>query len=210
MELGKTLYVVTGKEWRDWLGKNHSKEKEIWLVYYRKGSGKKRISYNDAVDEALCYGWIDSTVKKIDEESFAQRFTPRRPASQLSELNRERVQRLIKQKKMTSSGLNAISHVFGQKEKKFIVPQEILERIKEDKLAWKNFQKLPLWYKKVRIRYIGTVKTGGKEQFEKRLKHFIKMTAKNKRFGFLKEKLEGKSPKKEFSKFTRGHYFSEV
>ena len=189
MKIGKTLYVTTGKEWREWLAKNHSKEKEIWLAYYKKASGKSRISYNEAVEEALCYGWIDSTVKKVDEDSFAQRFTPRRPNSQLSELNRERVRRLIEQKKMNSSGLKAIRHVFDPKEEetKFVVPKEILKRIKKDALAWKNFQKLPLWYKRVRISYIGSQKQSGKKEFEKRLKHFIKMTAKNKRIGFLRE-----------------------
>ncbi|MFA5125489.1 MAG: YdeI/OmpD-associated family protein [archaeon] len=188
MEIKKSLYVITGKEWRAWLKKNHFKEKELWLVYYRKASGKPRISYNAAVDEALCYGWIDSTVKKVDEDSFAQRFTPRRPTSQLSELNRERVRRLIKQNKMTPVGLKAIKHVFGsKKEKKFVVPREILKRIKKEPDAWKNFKKLPSWYKQVRISYIGFPETEGKEGFEKRLKYFVKMTAKNKRFGFVRD-----------------------
>jgi uncharacterized protein YdeI (YjbR/CyaY-like superfamily) len=187
MKLGKTLYVTARKGWRKWLAKNHSKEKEIWLVYYKKSSGKPRISYNAAVEEALCYGWIDSTIKKVDEESFAQRFTPRRPNSQLSELNKERIRRLIKQKKITLIGLKAISHVFNStEENEFIVPEEILERIKENALAWKNFQELPLWYKKIRISYIGS-KVEGKKEFEKRLNYFIKMTAKNKRIGFMKD-----------------------
>jgi hypothetical protein len=71
--------------------------------------------------------------------------------------------------------------------KEFVVPKEILKRIREDALAWKNFQKLPLWYKRVRISYIGSEEMEGKEMFEKRLKYFIEMTAKNKRFGFLRE-----------------------
>ena len=70
MEISKIIYVTKRKEWRAWLAKNHKKEKEIWLVYYRKASGKPRIPYNDAVEEALCYGWIDSTVKRIDEENL--------------------------------------------------------------------------------------------------------------------------------------------
>ena len=78
MDIGKTLYVTDRKQWRSWLAKNHTKAKEIWLIYYRKSSGKKRIPYNDAVEEALCYGWIDSIMKSIDEKSFAQRFSPRK------------------------------------------------------------------------------------------------------------------------------------
>ena len=118
--MGKTLYVIDRSQWRKWLIKNHNKEKEIWLIYYRKASGKPRIPYNDAVEEALCYGWIDSTVKGMDEERFAQRFTPRRSTSVLSEMNRERIRRLIKGKKMTSFGLKAVSHVFKSKRSHFL------------------------------------------------------------------------------------------
>jgi len=91
MELGNTLYVINRKQWRSWLVKHHEKEKEIWLIYYRKSSNKKRIPYNDAVEEALCYGWIDGIMKGIDEEMFTQRVTPRRPNSTLSQLNKERI-----------------------------------------------------------------------------------------------------------------------
>jgi len=137
MKLGKTLYLINRKDWRSWLQKNHDKEKEIWLVYYRKSSGKPRIPYNDAVEEALCYGWIDSIVKSVDQEKFAQRFTPRRQGSRISEMNKERMRRLIKNKLMTAKGLNAI--FFGKKEKLAISP-DILKALKEDKQAWKNFQ----------------------------------------------------------------------
>ena len=74
MDLGKTLYVTNRKDWRSWLAKNQAKEKVVWLIYYKKASGKKRIPYNDAVEEALAFGWIDSTVKAIDEEKYAQRW----------------------------------------------------------------------------------------------------------------------------------------
>jgi len=84
MEITNTLYATNGKQWRKWLVKNHKKQKEVWLIYYRKETGKPRILYDDAVLEALCYGWIDSTVKKIDTERFAQRFSPRRSTSVLS------------------------------------------------------------------------------------------------------------------------------
>ena len=78
----------------------------------QEGSGKPRIPYNDAVDEALCYGWIDSIVKGIDDKKYTQRFTPRKPKSNLSAMNRERVHRLLEQGKMTAAGLAAIEHVF--------------------------------------------------------------------------------------------------
>src|SRR5687767_8250937 len=99
MEVTKTFYAPSRKEWRKWLSENHDKEDEIWLVYYKKNSDKPRIPYNDAVEEALCYGWIDSTLKTIDTDKYAQRFTPRRKNSVLSAMNRERVKRLIEEGK---------------------------------------------------------------------------------------------------------------
>ncbi len=118
MEITKILYVIKKEDWRNWLKENYNKEKEVWLVYYKKASEKPRISYNDAVNEALCYGWIDSTIKNIDQERFAQRFSPRRSTSRLSEMNKERIRRLIQEKRMTSMGLKAVSHVFDENEEK--------------------------------------------------------------------------------------------
>ncbi|MGB2906524.1 MAG: YdeI/OmpD-associated family protein [Candidatus Aminicenantaceae bacterium] len=189
MDIGKTLYVTDRKDWRDWLARNHMTESEIWLVYYRKLTGKPRIPYNDAVEEALCYGWIDSQQKGIDEERFAQRFSPRRPKSALSEMNRERIRRLIEGKKMTASGLEAVAHVFDaekDREESFTIAPDILHELKMDNQAWANFQQLPEGYKKVRIGFIESRRRHGEEVFQKSLRHFIKMTAKNKSFGMLK------------------------
>lgn len=110
MKLGKTLYVKKRGEWRKWLEKNHQKESEIWLVYYKKHTKKPSIPYNDAVEEALCFGWIDSSEKRIDKERYAQRFTPRKPKSNWSESNKERVRKLIVQGKMTPAGLAAFNN----------------------------------------------------------------------------------------------------
>lgn len=189
MDLGKTLYVTNREQWRSWLAKNHNKEKEIWLIYYRKSSGKPRIPYNDAVEEALCYGWIDSILKGIDEEKFAQRFSKRKTASALSASNKERITQLIQQKKMTTYGLNAISKIFDnskyKKEQPTIAP-DILKPLKANKKAWNNFQKLPESYKRIRIGFIESRRRHGNEMFQKSLQHFIEMTAKNKKFGNMK------------------------
>ncbi|NYZ60575.1 YdeI/OmpD-associated family protein [Candidatus Micrarchaeota archaeon] len=187
MELGKTLYVHERKAWRSWLSRNRKKEKEIWLIYYKKSSGKPRIPYNDAVEEALCFGWIDSTVKKIDDERFAQRFTPRGPRSGLSQANRERIREMISEGKMTKAGLAAVSHAFDAgKSEMFAIPKSILAAIRKDRNAWKNFAKLPEKYKRVRLAYLESRKRHGMDEFKKSLRHFIKMTAKNKRFGFVR------------------------
>jgi uncharacterized protein YdeI (YjbR/CyaY-like superfamily) len=190
MKLGKILYVTERNAWRSWLAKNCDKEKEIWMVYYKKSSGKSRIPYNDAVEEALCYGWIDSIVKKIDEERFAQRFTPRRPSSKLSEMNKERIRKLIVQKKMTPAGLNAIKKVFDMEKddsNKFFIPDDIIKSLKKDKLVWKNFQKFPESYKRIRIGYLESQRRHSEEAFQKSIRYLIKMAARNKRFGFVRE-----------------------
>lgn len=187
MELGETLYLTDRKQWRSWLARNHDKEKEIWLIYYRKSSGKKRIPYNAAVEEALCYGWIDSIIKGIDEEKYAQRFTPRKPKSSLSEANKERIRSLIGQKKMTSSGLTAIQHVFDEpmKNTRLKIAVDILIALKEDKRTWQNFQKFPESYKRIRIGWIEGARARP-ELLRKRLGFFLKMTAKNKRYGMIR------------------------
>jgi uncharacterized protein YdeI (YjbR/CyaY-like superfamily) len=189
MHVGKTLYVTNRKQWRSWLSKNHKREKEIWLIYYRKESGKPRISYNDAVEEALCYGWIDSIAKPHDKESWYQRFSPRKPKSVLSPMNRERVRRLMKARKMTRAGLEAIQHQLKEKihypvSTKVILPKDILSALKAEPTVWKNFQKFSASYKRIRVGWIDGARKRPME-FKKRLRYFIAMTAKNKRFGMV-------------------------
>ena len=105
MEIGETLLVTTRQEWREWLAQHHRARKEIWLVYYKKSSGKTGISYEESVEEALCFGWIDGVNKGINEETYAGRFTPRRPKSPWSASNRARVARLLEEGRMTEAGL---------------------------------------------------------------------------------------------------------
>ncbi len=181
MELGKLLYVKNAREWRTWLEKHHDKEREIWLVFFRKSSGKSRISYNDAVDEALCFGWIDSTVKNVDSERFAQRFTPRRPKSPVSVMNRERIRRLSAAGKMTPAGLAAVGNVSD----KFKIAPDILKAIKRNEQTWKNFQSFDESYRRIRVAFIEGARRRP-EEFGRRLRHFVKMTAKNKKFGMVK------------------------
>lgn len=190
MKIGRTIYISDRQSWRTWLKKNHDKLNEIWLIYYRKDSGKPRISYNDAVEEALCYGWIDSTIKSVDKERFAQRFSVRQKSSKLSQMNKERVRKLISQKKMTKVGLAAIAHVFNPAKddtSTFVIPPDILKPLKENKEAWKNFQNFPKSYRRIRIAYIESQKRHGISQYKRVLNSFISKTAKNKRVGFVKE-----------------------
>jgi len=105
MEITEKLYVKNREAWREWLINHHAARKEIWLVYYKKHTGKSRIPYDHAVEEALCFGWIDSTVKRVDDEIYVQRFTPRKKNSNWSDLNKKRARNLIKSGKMTDAGM---------------------------------------------------------------------------------------------------------
>jgi len=176
----KTLYLTDRKDWRSWLKKNFDREKEIWLVYPKKSSGKLRISYNDAVEEALCFGWIDSTVKAFDEESSIQRFSPRRAKSGFSQPNKERLKWLDKENLLHPSVHDIVKKVLKDK---FIFPPDILNAIKNHKTAWKNYQKFSLAYRRIRVAYIDAARKRP-EEFEKRLANFIKKTEENKKIGF--------------------------
>jgi len=181
MKIGKSLYVSDRKKWRAWLRQHYKTEKEIWLVYYKKGTGKPRIEYNDAVEEALCFGWIDSIIRTIDEKRFAQRFSPRRPGSKYSPANKERLRSLLKKKKV----IKEVSDTLGDDllQDKFVMPDDILAEIQANEEAWKNFQEFSEAYKRIRIGFIDGARNRPAE-FRKRLAYFIKMTEQNKQFGF--------------------------
>ncbi|MEX0966647.1 MAG: YdeI/OmpD-associated family protein [Bacteroidia bacterium] len=186
MEITKTLYVTHRDDWRKWLEEHHKTERDIWLIYYRKNADKPRLPYNDAVEEALCFGWIDSTIKPIDDQAFAQRFSPRRPRSELSPMNRERVKRLILAKKMTEAGMESIRHAFTEADlhEKTVMPDDLILELKKDKEVWKNFQQFPESYKRIRIGWVDGARQRP-EVFKTRLNYFIKMTKKNKMYGMV-------------------------
>ena len=182
VDIGKTLEVATARDWRAWLRKHHASEPEIWLVYHSKASGKPSIPYNDAVDEALCFGWIDSTVKKHGPDSRAQRFTPRRPGSKLSEMNKVRVRRLYEAGKMTKAGLEAAGDILDEP---FDVPEDILKALRADEETWRNFQSFPDSYQRIRVGFIEMARKRP-EVFQKRLAYLLKMTKANKRYGMVR------------------------
>jgi uncharacterized protein YdeI (YjbR/CyaY-like superfamily) len=105
-----TVYVKTRQQWREWLQNNHANEPQgIWLIYYKKHSGKPTLEYNESVEEALCFGWVDSLIKKLDESRFARKFTPRTARSRWSESNRKRAADLIESGLMTPHGMKCIN-----------------------------------------------------------------------------------------------------
>lgn len=180
MDISNTLYVTDRQAWRQWLKDNYRIEKEIWLVYHRKHTGIPRIPYNDAVEEALCFGWIDSITGTIDQERYAQRFTPRNPRSKYSQTNKERLRRMIEMEKVMPEVLDSIG---DQLEEEFIYPKDIETALQANQQAWENFQRYSGAYQRIRIAYIDSARKRPGE-FEKRLNHLIKMTEQDKQFGF--------------------------
>lgn len=176
----KMLYVTDRKAWRAWLAENYDKEKEVWLIYPKKASGKPRILYNDAVEEALCFGWIDSKVKRVDEDSYAQRFSPRNPKSKYSQANKERLRYIVSRGLVLPAVQTTLGTVLSEE---FTFPQDVLKEIKANEVAWKNFQNFSSAYQRIRVAFIEGARKRPAE-FSKRLKYFIKMTEKNKQFGF--------------------------
>jgi uncharacterized protein YdeI (YjbR/CyaY-like superfamily) len=180
MEITETLYITSRKDWRAWLKKNYKTAKEIWLVYPKKETGRPRIAYNDAVEEALCFGWIDSIVKTLDPESTVQRFSPRKPKARYSQANIERLRSLVAKKEVISEVTESVQALLNEK---FKTPPDILKAIKANREAWKNFQRFSDPYKRIRIAYIDGARKRP-EEFKKRLRNFIEMTEKNKMIGF--------------------------
>ncbi len=182
MQITTTLYVSNRQEWRLWLQENHAKATEIWLVYPRKVSGKPRVPYSDAVEEALCFGWIDGVQKTLDSESTAQRFTPRCPKSSWSELNKERARRMIESGQMTEAGWACLCDLSTDS---FSIADDIRNALTAEAGAWEHFEGFPAHYQRLRIGYIEEARNQS-EEFDKRVAHFVKMTAKNKRFGTIR------------------------
>jgi uncharacterized protein YdeI (YjbR/CyaY-like superfamily) len=172
----KTLNLKTRADWRNWLQQNFNIENEVWLIYAKKSSGEQRIQYNDAVEEALCFGWIDSTNKTLDEANNIQRFTPRQAKSSYSQPNKERLKYLAENNLIHPSILNSVLEIIS---KEYVFPQDILEEIKKDKTAWNNYIHFSEPYKRIRIAYIDSARKRP-EEFTKRLSNFIKKTHDNK------------------------------
>jgi uncharacterized protein YdeI (YjbR/CyaY-like superfamily) len=180
MRIGKTIYVVDRIAWREWLEANFRTEPEIWLIYPDKESGKPRLSYNDAVEEALSFGWIDSTVKRFDEHSLAQRFSPRSPRSEYSQANKERLKWLAANGRLHPSVRDSAEQALREE---FVFPSDILQAIRANRTAWKNYQQFSPSYKRIRIAYIEGARSRP-DEFKKRLNSFIANTEKGRLIGY--------------------------
>ncbi len=183
-----TLYVYERAAWRAWLEENHARVREVWLVYYKKHTNRPRIPYDDAVEEALCFGWIDSTVRRLDEESYLQKFTPRKSKSNWCESNVKRARRLIAEGLMTKAGLDAISEgaldvefAPRPKSKEVDVPRFISDALKKTPKAWENFGALAPSYRREYVNWINEAKRD--ETRERRLREAARLLSENKKLG---------------------------
>jgi len=157
----KPLFFAKPSDLRKWFEKNHSKETEVYIGFYKVASGKPSIIWSESVDQALCFGWIDGVRRSIDEISYYNRFTPRKPTSTWSAINIQKVKDLTKKGLMTPAGIEAFSKrqekksgIYSHEKEETKLSPVYLKKFKTNKKAWKFFQALAPGYRKVAIHRI--------------------------------------------------------
>jgi uncharacterized protein YdeI (YjbR/CyaY-like superfamily) len=151
----KARFFKSPEEFRKWLEANHSGPAELWVGFYKKGSGKPSITWPESVDEALCFGWIDGIRKSLDEDSYTIRFTPRKPRSTWSAVNISRAGELIRKGLMTPSGMAAFqarkenrSGIYSYEQRSVDLPEQYGKKFKANRKAWEYYQSRPVSYRK--------------------------------------------------------------
>ncbi len=180
----KTFHARTRKEWRKWLEKNSQTEKSLWLIIYHKGCDTKSVYYEEAVEEAICFGWIDSIAHKRDEESKYQFFAQRKPKSNWSKANRERAEKMLAQGQMTASGQKLIdlAKKTGTWEalvdvQNSVIPGDLQKLLHKNKTALKNFLAFPPSSKRIILEWISNAKKA--ETRQKRIEETVRLAAEN-------------------------------
>lgn len=184
-----SLHITTRADWRKWLAAHHATSSGIWLVWFKKHTGKARLEYEDAVEEALCFGWIDSVAKRIDDDRAAQTFTPRRAGSKWSPSNVARFSRLVKAGRMTPAGLvhrpTAATKLAPVDNKAAgdlaAVPAWIARGLKASSAAWKNFRALTAAQRGLYVRWLDSARR--QETRDRRVKDAIARLERNERIG---------------------------
>lgn len=161
----KPIFFSTRLQFRKWLQANHKKETELYVGYYKVKSGKKGITWSESVDEALCYGWIDGIRNKIDDESYCNRFTPRKPTSSWSAVNIKKAEALIKEGLMKPAGLEAYSkrteensEIYSYENKPKTLDAKFEKAFKSNKKAWDFFNAQAPYYKRMIVKWIMSAK----------------------------------------------------
>ena len=179
----KTFDARTLAHWRGWLEKHHASEREIWLVFHKPHTGVPCVSYKDALDEALCFGWIDSLVKRIDEDRYGRKFTPRKPDSVWSSINIRRYNELRAENRLTPAGLarSPEGRPVVDALKSNAVPRYIARALRRDAKAWQSFLKLPPSHRRMYVAWIDSAKRDDTKQA--RLKQAAVKLRKSERLG---------------------------
>jgi uncharacterized protein YdeI (YjbR/CyaY-like superfamily) len=189
MEIRNSLIFADPEGWRAWLQAHHASEREAWLIYYKKAANQPSIDYESSVEEALCFGWIDSIIQKIDEASYARKFTPRSNTLKWSESNKRRVRKLIREGRMTPVGMITVTFPIDQDESTVPSPSrptfefsaEVLETFQADPAAWSFFNQLAT---SERRNVTGWIMSAKKEETRlRRLDEAMALFAKNQRLG---------------------------
>jgi uncharacterized protein YdeI (YjbR/CyaY-like superfamily) len=179
-----TLEVRDRQQWRTWLGKHHASSPGVWLVFHKDRALVKSIPYEDSVREALCFGWIDSLIKRLDDDRYARKFTPRQPASRWSTINRRRYADLKALGLLATPGLErAPTSRSGDAPRPSVsvIPLYIEKQLKANARAWSYFEQLPT---SCRRAYIGWIDSAKREETkEKRLREAITLLAAGKKLG---------------------------
>jgi len=176
MDHTNSFYTAERSEWRAWLQANYRSAAEVWFVFPTKASGEPTLSYNDAVEEALCFGWIDSTAGTLDPLHGLRRFVPRRPGSPYSRPNIERLLWLDERGLLLPEVREAVAPLL---QTPYEFPEDILDAIRADDQAWEHYQAFSAPYRRIRVAYIDAARDRP-EEFRKRLDNFIRKTAANK------------------------------
>ena len=188
-EMVEELHISNRNDWRAWLSKNHACNKEVWLIYYKKHTGKPSIPYDDSVEEALCFGWIDGIIKRVDDEKCARKFMPRKGRSRWSESNKKRAEKMVREGKMTEVGMAKIEEAkkngewfkFHVRPKELVVPVFIEEALRKNRKAYENFNGLAIGYRKLYVAWISSAKR--EETRKKRIAEAIGLLEKNEKLG---------------------------
>jgi uncharacterized protein YdeI (YjbR/CyaY-like superfamily) len=187
MKITQTFTAPDRAAWRDWLSEHGATETEVWLVYYKAGTGKPSISYNDSLEEALCFGWVDSIIQKIDEEKYARKFNPRRAGSKWSELNKHLVAKMVQEGRMTEAGLAKVEFPLPEaqaarpKRLELPLPDWLKAGLMASPKAWENFNNLPPSHRR---NYIGWISDAKKEETrQRRIQEAIGRLEKNETLG---------------------------
>lgn len=182
----KTIYAKDRQAWRRWLEKNHEKEQSVWLIYYKKASNKKSVKYSEAVDEALCFGWIDSKAKPIDAEQYMQFFSRRKPKSVWSRINKEKIERLIEQGLMTEAGHKVIrtakengSWTILDEAEQHIIPDDLAQALGQNPNADSYFSGLSRSDRRNILQWLVLAKRA--ETRQKRIEEIVSLAAQNKK-----------------------------